>query len=497
MTAHAAGLPGLPDGWEWTSLGESTHIVLGQSPPSSTYNREGKGLPFYQGKAEFGDTYPTPEKWCTRPKKTAEKGDVLISVRAPVGPTNICPEKSCIGRGLAAIRGLGGVSPSFLLYLLRSLEDDIVAKGTGTTFKAITGSQLKDIDMPLPPLAEQQRMVAKIEELLSQLDAGVAALEKSKTLLQRYRQAVLRAAMSGELRREWREAHKDELEPASKLLATSAPTVADGFKHPVVKPRPLDWSKLPVLPEGWLWTNVGEIGKVSGGLTKNPKRRQYAERVPYIRVANVYADELRLDDVRTIGVKKPELDRVLLKKGDLLIVEGNGSLDQIGRVARWDGSIPVCVHQNHVIKVRIDSPEIGEFVLHWLLSDQGRAQITRAASSTSGLYTLSLSKVRALPVPLPPLAEARHIVAEIRLALFHADRMEQEVGQGLAGSALLRQSILKRAFEGRLVPQDLTEEPASVLLERIQAEKARREAATDRRGKQRKRKEPDEPTLFS
>ncbi len=107
-----------PKGWLLTNLESISEIILGQSPPSSTYNENGEGLPFYQGKLEFGEIYPIPQKWCSSPKKIAEKGDVLISVRAPVGPTNVCPGKSCIGRGFAAIRGIGGISPFFILYLI-------------------------------------------------------------------------------------------------------------------------------------------------------------------------------------------------------------------------------------------------------------------------------------------------------------------------------------------------------------------------------------------
>src|SRR3989337_815218 len=122
VRARNASLPELPKGWVWTRLGEVSEIILGQSPPSSTYNKNGNGLPFYQGKLEFGNIYPTPQKWCTAPKKIAEKEDVLISVRAPVGPTNISPERCCIGRGLAAIRGLGGIETLFILYLMRAFE---------------------------------------------------------------------------------------------------------------------------------------------------------------------------------------------------------------------------------------------------------------------------------------------------------------------------------------------------------------------------------------
>ena len=205
--------PELPDSWVWTTLAGVAEIVLGQSPPSSTYNEDGIGLPFYQGKAEFGSTYPTPRKWCTAPKKIAEKGDVLISVRAPVGPTNICPEESCIGRGLAAIRGLEGIQPLFILYLMRSFENVLAGKGTGTTFKAITGNQLRGFVIPLPSLAEQHRIVAEVEQRLSVADEMEKAVEQSLKRAERLRQSILKRAFEGKL------APQDPSdEPASVLL---------------------------------------------------------------------------------------------------------------------------------------------------------------------------------------------------------------------------------------------------------------------------------------
>ena len=110
------GLKQLPDDWTLSTLNEVSDVILGQSPSSETYNMDGKGLPFYQGKAEFGDLYPTPVKWCSKPNKIAESGDILISVRAPVGPTNLCQEKSAIGRGLAALRPKNDMPSKYLLY---------------------------------------------------------------------------------------------------------------------------------------------------------------------------------------------------------------------------------------------------------------------------------------------------------------------------------------------------------------------------------------------
>ena len=158
-------------------------------------------------------------------------------------------------------------------------------------------------------------------------------------------------------------------------------------------------------------------------------------------------------------------------------MEGNASRDQIGRVAVWDGSISTCVHQNHLIKIRLVDVDWASYVLYWLLSPSGRDAIERVASSTSGLYTLSLSKVAAIPVPVPPDAERRRILGEVERRITVLDAVGQELTRQQMQSTRLRQSILKRAFEGRLVPQDPSDEPASVLLERIRAERGSRASA--------------------
>lgn len=206
-------LPQLPEGWVWARLRKVTEIILGQSPPSSTYNENGSGLPFYQGKLEFGNLHPTPRKWCTSPRKIAEKGDVLISVRAPVGPTNICPEKSCIGRGLTAIRSLGGIETLFVLYLIRTYEHKLAGKGIGTTFKAITGDMLKEFVIPLPPLPEQRKIVEEIEHRLSVADKVEKVVEQSLKQAERLRQSILKKAFEGNL-----VPQDSNDEPAEKLL---------------------------------------------------------------------------------------------------------------------------------------------------------------------------------------------------------------------------------------------------------------------------------------
>jgi len=141
-------------------LADVAQIIMGQSPPSSTYNTVGEGLPFYQGKTDFGDMYPTPRVYCTEPSRIAEPDDILISVRAPVGPTNVSQERSCIGRGISAIRAGKNIDRDFLLYFLRFYEPELAKAGTGSTFAAIAREDLETIKIPLPPLTEQKRIAS-------------------------------------------------------------------------------------------------------------------------------------------------------------------------------------------------------------------------------------------------------------------------------------------------------------------------------------------------
>jgi type I restriction enzyme, S subunit len=199
---------------------------------------------------------------------------------------------------------------------------------------------------------------------------------------------------------------------------------------------------------------MGESGTAWGDfrrLTKNQKRAKLTKKLPYLRVANVYANELRLDEIAHIGVQASELDKLLLRKGDLLVVEGNGSKNQIGRLAIWDGSIDPCVHQNHLIKLRLVIDSMNKWILFWLLSPVGRHFIEEVSSSTSGLYTLSVNKVGDLPIIVPPLAEQDRIIAEVERRLSIFEELETAVEADLTRADRLRQSILSNVFAGKLV----------------------------------------------
>lgn len=186
--------------WERRRLGEMCEVIMGQSPPGHTYNRSREGMPFFQGKVDFGEMYPTVSYWCTQPQKIAEPGDVLISVRAPVGPTNLCNKRCCIGRGLAAIRSRNNnVESLFVLNFLRFVEKQISEVGQGSTFGAIKRSDIEGINFPFLPFNIQQRIAGELQDKMANAEKLKADIEKQLEAIKALTQAILKKAFSGEL----------------------------------------------------------------------------------------------------------------------------------------------------------------------------------------------------------------------------------------------------------------------------------------------------------
>ena len=344
----------------------------------------------------------------------------------------------------------------------------------------IRGTTFTDYPFPLAPLSEQHRIVAEIEKQFTRLDASVAALRRTRANLKRYRASVLKAACEGKLVPTEAEVARSEgcdYESADCLLARILAErrarweAQEKRRGKYVEPSPPDPSDLPELPEGWAWATVAQLAEIQGGIQKQPKRAPADNPFPFLRVANVLRGSLDLQEVHKIELFSGELDKLRLFSGDLLIVEGNGSPSQIGRMAIWKGEIEDCVHQNHIIRARLYSGLIPQYVESYWNSPIGASGVSKVASSTSGLYTLSVSKVSDLPVPLPPLAEQHRIIAEVERRLSVVQQAEGAVEVNLTRAERLRQSILKQAFSGKLIPQDPNDEPASALLERIRVER--------------------------
>ena len=382
-------------------LQDCATIIAGQSPESKYYNSTGEGIPFFQGKADFGELYPKVRVYCSSPTKIAQYNDILLSVRAPVGPTNLSPGTVCIGRGLAAIRPDDSLDLKYLLYYFRYFETQLSAKGTGTTFKAINQKLIKNLEIPIPPLNEQFRIVARIEELFSELDKAVDTLKTTKEQLEVYRQAVLVDIFSQE-------------HPLRQLKEISVALSGFAFKSKNYTPD----GKYTVI----------KIGNVKDG----------------------YLDFSR-DKTRTNEVTDRILQKYLLKQGDCLItLTGTRGKRDYGFVSMIERQTDYLLNQR-VAALRFDTMiALPEFFRYYLSSLNYRNQFFKYETGNVGQGNVGIKALCEPAVPCPPLDTQKKIVDQISDRLSVCDSIEKTVDTALAQADAMRQSILKQAFEGKI-----------------------------------------------
>ena len=414
--------------------------------------------------------------------------DVLIArMPDPLGRACIYPgslKTSVTAVDVCIVRtGVNGPDHHWLAWFVNSPEfrANVASLQSGSTRKRISRKNLATITLPVPPLAEQHRIVAEIEKQFTRLDASVAALKRVQANLRRYRASVLKAACAGKLvptEAELARAERRDYEPAVQLLERILAErrarweSQEKRRGKYKEPSPPDTSSLPELPEGWVWASLALVGEVRLGRQRSPKRAKGPHMWPYLRAANVTWHGLDLSDVKEMDFSPHEYETYQLRRGDILLAEASGSADEVGKPAIWDEQIEGCCFQNTLIRVRA-FPATVPYLHRYLMSDARSGALGRAARGV-GIHHLGAQRAESWAVALPPLAEQRRIAAEIERRLSVIQQTEATVEANLTRAERLRQSILKRAFEGKLVPQDPNDEPASVLLERTKAE---REAA--------------------
>lgn len=376
-------------------LQDCATIIAGQSPESKYYNSTGEGIPFFQGKADFGELYPKVRVYCSSPTKIAQYNDILLSVRAPVGPTNLSPGTVCIGRGLAAIRPDDSLDLKYLLYYFRYFETQLSAKGTGTTFKAINQKLIKNLEIPIPPLNEQFRIVARIDELFSELDKAVDTLKTTKEQLAVYRQAVLKAFFD----------------------SISGQTV-----------------------------RIKDVCKdIKVGIVIKPTQYYVAENgIQAFRNSNVRRGYI--DDTEWVTISKDghELNlRSEVHTNDVLVSRSGVNLGMAAVVPeQFNGYNAIDV----VIAVPDTTKIIPEFLAQYTNSPMGKAIVKKNERGAAQGH-LNVSAYANLPICVPDLKEQEHLVNQIAERLSVCDSIEKTVDTALAQADAMRQSILKQAFE--------------------------------------------------
>ena len=309
------------------------------------------------------------------------------------------------------------------LYLKHYLDFvDYRPHVTGTTRLKLTQRAMRSIPVNLPSVTEQERIVTAVEEHFSRLDATDTAL----------------AAAQG------------------RLDALRRSAAAELFGRP-----------------DWTWSTLGEIADLKGGVTKDSKRETDPDYVeyPYLRVANVQRGFLDLSVVTTIRADRHKAEKLVLQRGDILFNEG-GDRDKLGRGWVWEGQIENCIHQNHVFRARLANGGFDPYFISMHANTWGQRWFETHGKQTTNLASINLATLKTFPVPAPSLDEQRAVVAELQSIAGAEYRLQADLDRAQGRSRTLRRSILAKAFTGQLVPQDPTDESASVLLDCIAASRA-------------------------
>lgn len=480
--------PELPQGWVWTKLMESCQYLS-----TGVEKYEGKIEYYSTGSIQDGCSIPEESfSFLERPSRAnrmAQLGDILQARMASTNKALLINEEldgKLISTGFIQLRPFNCCKSmsSYIYYYIQSPDffEQRDAFATGSTQVALTDNGARNLSFPLAPFPEQHRIVTKIEELFTQLDDGVVSLKKTQAQLKQYRQSVLKSACEGKLvptEAELARAEGSEYEPADVLLGRILKERREKWEEEqkstkYKEPAAPDVSGFGELPEGWIWVISDAIFWFVTSGSRGWAKYYSDTGSLFLRVGNLDHDSISLDLNNIQRVKLPvqvEGTRTRIITGDILI----SITADVGMVALVTENIEEAYINQHVSLARSIS-SISSHYLAWFLASRDGGQkkfmkLQRGATKKG----LGLDDIRSVNIPLPPLAEQHRIVEEIERRLSVADAIEKTIDQSLKQSERLRQSILKKVFEGKLVPQNTDDESANVLLERIKEEKVKRE----------------------
>jgi restriction endonuclease S subunit len=463
----------LPEQWEQISLGEVTALKtgpFGSALHKSDYRMGGipivNPMHIINGKIVPSSAAAiSPEKAESLSEFRVQRGDVVLGRRGEMGRCAVVGEAEhgwLCGTGSLIVRPSTALAPHYLQRFLSSpaVVSRLEEASVGSTMVNLNQRILFELEVPIPPLAEQKRIADKLDAVLVRVDACRERLDRVPAILKRFRQAVLAAATSGRMTEEWRVTQEVELDTHTFDFADS-----DVFRN-------------YEFPQSWGRARLSDIASAVGGITMDAKKQlsEYVE-VPYLRVANVQRGFFDLAEIKTIRVPEEKLAELLLKPGDILFTEG-GDIDKLGRGWVWGGEIEPCVFQNHIFRARLNDPRFSPRFFSWYGNSRGFDYFLSRGKQTTNLASINKSVLSALPVPLPPIEEQHEIIRRVETLFAFADRLEARYTAARAQIERFTPALLSKAFRGELVSQDPNDEPASVLLERIRAERATSEGAT-------------------
>jgi type I restriction enzyme, S subunit len=484
----------LPCGWCLGTIADTGTYINGFAFKPEHWGDSGRPIIRIQNltneKREINrTTYLPGEEFVVKP------GEILVSWSATLDVYIWNREEALLNQHIFRVLPEKSLlTEKYLFYLLKEAIRQMQRTEHlhGSTMKHINRGPFMAHAVPIAPLREQDKIVAEIEKQFTRLDDAAAALKRVQANLKRYRASVLKAACEGRLVPTEAEVACQEgrdYEPASELLkrilaerrakwqaeqlqkmiAAGKPPKNDEWKRRYAEPSAYETSNLSDLPKGWTWTTVEQVSaRVQYG---SSAKCSDAGDIPVLRMGNLTADgRLVTDEVKYLPTQHVEFPELFLKKNDLLFNRTN-SAELVGKTAVYIGNPAPCSFASYLIRVTLLEGCNPEYLSAVLNSVHGRAWIKLVVNQQVGQANVNGSKLQAFVFPLPPLAEQHRIVEQLSSACNASLRAEESARHELAKVERLRQSILAMAFSGMLVTQDPTDEPASVLLERIRARK--------------------------
>jgi len=467
----------LPKDWQYQSLGAvCTKPQYGWTTKADREHGEVRLLrttDITSGEIDW-DSVP----YCTEVPVDLEKyqlrpNDIVISRAGSVGASYLIrntPVKSVFASYLIRFCPKETVEPKYVAYFLQTSDywNSITERSVGIAVPNVNATKLETIQIPVAPQSQQKLIVGKIEELFSDLDAGVAALKRAQANLKRYRAAVLKAAVEGRLTAQWRAERKAkgiDTEPAAKLLerilaerrkkweAAQLKKYADAGKAPPKGwqgkyPEPVepDSSGLSKLPEGWCWANVDLLSVVVRGASPRPAGDpQYfgGNEVPWITVGEITKDDaIYLNETSEFVTEAGKLASRWIDVDTLLLTNSGATLG-VPKITMIGG----CINDGSVALLHVEYP----LKLYLYVFLTGQTKRLRQINQGAAQPNLNTTIVKEIAVSLPPEVEQTEIVSQVEAKLSNIAQAETEIKRSLERAARLRQAILKRAFEGRLV----------------------------------------------
>ncbi|MAD46007.1 MAG: hypothetical protein CMH98_13480 [Oceanospirillaceae bacterium] len=506
----------LPDSWESVSISVISEINPKLDKKLFEDELEVSFVPMPAVGAEDGKINTQELRTFGQVKKgyTAfSEGDVLFAKITPCmenGKMAVVPSlRNGLGFGSTefhVLRSYKGILPEWIYYYVSSKLFRIEAEHNMTGAvgqRRVPAPWLAGTNIPLPPLNEQHRIVAKIEELFSELDKGIESLTTAKAQLQVYRQSLLKHAFEGKLTEQWRKDHQDELESTDELLARIQDEREARYQQQVAdwqesvkqweesgkegrKPKQPtafssfrsldneDVSGFSDLPKNWVYTRFENLIEYVTSGSRGWAKYYDESGAKFIRAQNLKYDRLDLSDIAYVALPDSvEGRRTLINDKDLLITITGAN---VTKTAYVNGDIGEAYVSQHVALTRLINTDMAQYV-HWYLiaSTEGRRQLERSAYG-AGKPGLNLDNIKDVIIPISSVSECKAITQQLSEKLSVIDEQILEIDIALKKSEALRQSILKKAFSGQLVSQDPNDEPASELLKHIAVEKAELEA---------------------